>query len=59
MNKDQIKGAAKRGLGKVQEAVGKVSGNKTQEGKGLIKQGKGAVQQKVGNAKETLRDQNK
>jgi uncharacterized protein YjbJ (UPF0337 family) len=41
------------------EAVGKVSGNKTQEGKGLIKQGKGAVQQKVGNAKETLRDQNK
>lgn len=55
MNKDQVKGAAKRQLGKAQEAAGKVTGNKTQEGKGLVKQGKGSVQEKVGDAKDILK----
>ena len=56
MNKDQVKGAAKKMGGKVQEAVGKMTGNKTQEGKGLIKQAKGSTQKKVGDVKEVIKD---
>jgi uncharacterized protein YjbJ (UPF0337 family) len=55
MNKDQVKGATKRQLGKVQEAAGKMTGNKTQEGKGLLKQGKGAAQEKMGDVKDVLK----
>lgn len=55
MNKDQVKGAAKRQLGKAQEATGKMTGNKTQEGKGLIKQGKGSAQEKMGDVKDVLK----
>jgi len=55
MNKDQVKGAAKKVAGKVQETVGKITGNKTQEAKGLIKQATGTVQKKAGDIKEVFK----
>lgn len=59
MNKDQAKGMGKNASGKVQEAVGKVTGDKTQEAKGLLKQAEGKVQEKLGDAKEALKDASK
>jgi len=55
MDKDQIKGTIKEKAGKVQEALGRATGNKTQEGKGLINQDKGKVQKKVGDVKDALK----
>jgi uncharacterized protein YjbJ (UPF0337 family) len=59
MNKDQAKGIGKDAAGKVQETVGKVTGNKTQEAKGLLKQAEGKVQETVGDVKEVLKDASK
>ena len=59
MNKDQAKGIGKDVAGKVQETVGRMTGNKTQEAKGLVKQAEGKIQEKVGDAKETLKDAKK
>jgi uncharacterized protein YjbJ (UPF0337 family) len=59
MNKNQIKGAAKDAMGKVQEGVGKVTGNKQQQAKGLGKQAAGKVQKGVGDATESVRDAGK
>jgi len=56
MNKDQVKGALKEAEGKVQQKVGQIVGNPTQEAKGLATKLEGKVQQKVGNAKEALKD---
>ena len=59
MNKDQVKGATKEAVGKVQEAAGKLVGNKTQEAKGLGKQAAGGAQKAYGNAKADLKDASK
>jgi uncharacterized protein YjbJ (UPF0337 family) len=56
MNKDQVKGTAKDIAGKVQEGVGKVTGDREQEAKGLGKQVEGKTQKKFGDAKETVKD---
>ena len=56
MNKDQVKGTAKDIGGKVQEKVGEVTGNDSQEIKGLKNQAEGKVQKGVGDAKEGLKD---
>jgi uncharacterized protein YjbJ (UPF0337 family) len=52
MNKDQTHGATEQVKGKVNEVVGKVTGNKTQEIKGDVQQGVGKVQKEVGNMRE-------
>ena len=44
MNRDQVKGTAKDVAGKVQQKVGQLTGNKTQEAKGAAKQMEGKVQ---------------
>lgn len=56
MNKNQVKGAAKDIVGKVQEEAGKLVGSKEQEAKGLGKQISGKVQKGVGDATELLKD---
>ncbi len=55
MNKDQVEGKAKNIAGKVQEKVGELTGNKSQQAKGLAKQVAGTTQEKVGDLKETVK----
>ena len=55
-NKDQVKGAAKDIGGKIQEEVGKLTGSKEQEAKGLKHQAEGKLQTKVGDVKEAVSD---
>jgi len=59
MNKDQIKGTAKKIAGKVQQETGKLVGSKTQQAKGLGKQISGETEKNYGNAKEFVKDSNK
>ena len=54
MNRNQVKGAAKDVAGKVQEEVGKLTGNKTQQVKGLSKQVEGKLQKGAGDAQQAL-----
>jgi uncharacterized protein YjbJ (UPF0337 family) len=55
MNKDQVKGAAKDIVGKLQEETGKLVGTE-QQVKGLKNQAEGKVQQHIGNLKEAVKD---
>ncbi len=54
MNRDQVKGAAKDVVGKVQEEAGIVVGSKDQQIKGLSKQIAGKVQKGVGDVKQAV-----
>ena len=54
MNRNQLKGAAKDVAGKIQQKVGQLTGNKTQEAKGAAKQVAGKVQRGAGNVEEAL-----
>ena len=51
MNKDQVNGRVKDAGGKIQQEVGKATGNLTQQAKGLAKQGEGKIQKTVGDVK--------
>jgi uncharacterized protein YjbJ (UPF0337 family) len=55
MNKDQLEGVGKKVKGKVNELVGKATGNTTQQIKGELQQGAGEVQKQYGNVKEDLK----
>ena len=59
MNKDQVKGVVKDATGKLQEKVGQVTGNKTEQVKGLGKQVAGTAQKAYGDAKESVKDASK
>jgi len=54
MNKDQVTGAAKDLVGKVQEEAGKLVGSKEQQIKGLSKQIAGKAQTGVGDLKQAV-----
>jgi uncharacterized protein YjbJ (UPF0337 family) len=54
MNRDQVKGDIKNAAGKVQQKIGELTGNKTQQAKGAAKQVEGRVQKGVGNVKQSL-----
>ena len=54
MNRDQLKGTAKNVVGKVQQKVGELTGNKTQQAKGAAKQVEGNLQKGAGNVEQTL-----
>jgi uncharacterized protein YjbJ (UPF0337 family) len=54
MNRNQVKGAAKDVAGKVQQKVGQLTGNKTQQARGAAKQVAGKVQRGAGNVEEAL-----
>ncbi len=56
MNKDQVKGIAEQGKGKIKEAAGVIIGDKNLERKGEAEQVKGKVQQSYGDAKEAVKD---
>jgi uncharacterized protein YjbJ (UPF0337 family) len=55
INKDQVEGRVKEGLGKAQEVAGRVTGSHTQEAKGAIKKNVGAAQAKVGDVTEKVK----
>ena len=54
MNRNQMKGAARNVAGKVQQAVGELTGNKTEQAKGVAKQVVGKVQRAAGNVEQAL-----
>jgi uncharacterized protein YjbJ (UPF0337 family) len=55
MNKDQVKGVALKAKGKLNETVGKVTGNRSKEIKGDLQQAAGGIRQSFGNAKARIR----
>lgn len=59
MNKNQVKGAAKDVVGKIQEEAGKLVGSKEQQVKGLSKQISGKAQKAVGDVEQSIDDANK
>lgn len=56
MNKDQVKGAVKNAVGKVQQKTGEAIGSTEQQGKGLVKQVEGTVQKAYGDVKAALKN---
>ena len=56
MNKNQVKGAVKEIVGKVQEEAGKLVGNNEQQAKGLSKQISGKAEKVYGDVKEAVKD---
>jgi uncharacterized protein YjbJ (UPF0337 family) len=56
MNTDQVNGALKGALGKVQEQVGKTIGSAAQERDGLVAQAEARLQKAYGDVKEALKN---
>jgi uncharacterized protein YjbJ (UPF0337 family) len=54
MNRDQVNGAAKNVIGRAQQKLGELTGNKVQQAKGIAKQVQGKVQKGVGNVEQSL-----
>jgi uncharacterized protein YjbJ (UPF0337 family) len=54
MNRNQVEGAAKDVAGKVQQKVGELTGNKTQQAKGAAKQVEGKIQKGAGNTEQAF-----
>jgi uncharacterized protein YjbJ (UPF0337 family) len=59
MNKNQIEGRVKDVAGKLQQRVGKATGNTNQQLKGVAKQIEGKVQKGVGAVEHALRKANR
>ncbi|MEP9397366.1 CsbD family protein [Mesorhizobium sp. KR2-14] len=55
VNKDQIKGVAKQAKGAVEEAAGKLTGNKRTEAEGKVDKVAGKIQKGYGDAKEKVK----
>jgi uncharacterized protein YjbJ (UPF0337 family) len=55
MNKNQVQGEVRELAGKVQEQVGKWTGSKAQQVKGIQKQVVGEAEKMQGNVKEVMR----
>lgn len=55
MNRDQVKGSIKDAAGRVQESVGRTTGNGSQQTKGAGKQAAGKVQKAFGNLRDGLK----
>ena len=56
MDKEHIKGAAKKVEGKAQEAIGKITGDKSMQVKGKAKQVEGEARKAAGDVKDALDD---
>lgn len=54
---DQVMGVAKQGLGRVQDAVGGLTGDAALQGKGKINEAVGATQHAFGDAKNSVFDE--
>jgi uncharacterized protein YjbJ (UPF0337 family) len=55
MNKDQFKGVAQKAKGKLNETVGKATGNRSQVLKGDLQQAAGGLRQSYGDAKARIK----
>lgn len=55
MNKQQLKGSAKEGAGKLQKNVGKATGNVTQQLKGTARELAGKAEKTIGNVKSDMK----
>jgi uncharacterized protein YjbJ (UPF0337 family) len=56
MDKEHVKGAVDKVVGKGKEVAGHVTGNKKLETEGKVDQAKGAIRERVGDAKDAARD---
>ena len=56
MNSDQVKGAVKKSIGKLQRKAGKAVGSPRHQMKGAAKQAEGTAQKAFGDAKEDFKD---
>jgi uncharacterized protein YjbJ (UPF0337 family) len=56
MNKDQVRGTAEKVKGKVNEAIGRATGDRKQEVKGDVQQGAGEARKRAGDVKEAVKD---
>jgi len=54
MNGDQIKGTAKEIGGKIQQKIGELMGNESQQARGVAKQVEGKTQEVTGNVEQWL-----
>ena len=59
MNKDQVKGASKNIVGKIQEVAGKAVNSKSLQTKGVDKQIVGKVEKAIGDSKENIKESSK
>jgi uncharacterized protein YjbJ (UPF0337 family) len=56
MNKDQAKGHLKDMAGKVRQKVGKMTGNRSEQAKGIGNRAEGKLQKGVGDLKNAARN---
>jgi uncharacterized protein YjbJ (UPF0337 family) len=56
MNKDQVKGTAEKVKGKVNETIGRATGDRKQEVKGGVQQAVGEARKKAGDVEEAVKD---
>ncbi len=52
---DQARGAAERGRGRLKEAFGALSGNRSQANRGRTEQARGGVRERWGHVKDAFR----
>jgi uncharacterized protein YjbJ (UPF0337 family) len=55
MDKEHVKGAADKVVGKSKEVAGHVTGDKNLETEGKVDQAKGAIHKKVGDTKDAVK----
>jgi uncharacterized protein YjbJ (UPF0337 family) len=56
MNKEHVKAVEEKGVGKIKEVAGHVTGNTKLENEGKVDQVKGAIHNVVGNAKDSVKE---
>jgi uncharacterized protein YjbJ (UPF0337 family) len=57
MDKQHVKGAANKAIGKVQKKTGQALDDRSMQAKGAAREVAGKAQQKVGDAKDAVRDE--
>ena len=55
MNKDRVEGAVRQAKGSLKEAVGKATGNRRLQSKGIVEKAGGKVQNAAGGVKDSLK----
>ena len=58
MDKDRVEGSFKQAKGAVKEAVGKATGNRQLQSKGVAEKASGRVQNAIGGVKDSLKKTN-
>jgi uncharacterized protein YjbJ (UPF0337 family) len=56
MNRDQVKGVAQKVKSKVNETIGRATGDRKQEVKGDVQQAAGETRKTAGDVREAVRD---